>query len=383
MSKLENNTASLQAMAEKINDVGNEVNTQSELIAQVRDALEGKAISTPGGNGYRSFPNGMEWTQAKITADETLYSTWDVCYANGRWFVASPESGNVTSTNGKEWVSHGPGSQSNDNGNGVWSNGSFYFREGGLWDRCSPSIPSNAYSVKYANGLWCAGGDFGIYYSSDGIAWHATNIDSSVSIENIKCEDGIWVASAWDNIYYSQNGITYTPCNMPSDAFNSRKYLWELKISYGNGTWVATSGERDMSEGFIMYSTNGIDWHISNVATDDTFPYYSYAAYANGLWVVCEAMGSQYHIYHSTDGITWTEAGAVQGMFYKITYAEGMWLAAGTYEGGIYYSTDGAAWTRCDGLGDFIVDIEHANGIWVACSQEGNIYYSVTWEPSI
>lgn len=49
MSKLENNTASLQAVSEKINGVNNEINSQATTIAEIAALLEGKSVPGSGG----------------------------------------------------------------------------------------------------------------------------------------------------------------------------------------------------------------------------------------------------------------------------------------------------------------------------------------------
>ena len=48
MSKLENNTASLQAVSEKINGVNNEINSQATTIAEIAALLEGKSVPGDG-----------------------------------------------------------------------------------------------------------------------------------------------------------------------------------------------------------------------------------------------------------------------------------------------------------------------------------------------
>lgn len=51
LSKLENNTASLQAVSEKINGVNNEINSQATTIAEIAALLEGKSVPGGGSGG--------------------------------------------------------------------------------------------------------------------------------------------------------------------------------------------------------------------------------------------------------------------------------------------------------------------------------------------
>lgn len=95
MSKIETNTTSLRTIAEKVNDVNNEVITQADLIAQVAQAMQGKGV--PGGSESEVQENAP--VTFSYRAEETDYLP-DIMYlhwANGElhfcWKYPSTLSG--------------------------------------------------------------------------------------------------------------------------------------------------------------------------------------------------------------------------------------------------------------------------------------------------
>lgn len=121
---------------------------------------------------------------------------------------------------------------------------------------------------------------------------------------------------------------------------------------------------------------NGTEWTRSNSNITSCYPVYN----ANGIWVACSRAGTG--LYYSTDGKTWTQSNVTRGDFYTVYNANGIWIAGSYNNVGLYYSTDGKYWTQSNVTSGYFYSVYNANGIWVAGNYSGNLYYSVTWEPS-
>lgn len=90
---------------------------------------------------------------------------------------------------------------------------------------------NGANKIYYANGIWVAVTDNGIYYSTDGMNWEQSNITTGRFYLAYNA-NGIWVAGSEDNgLYYSTDGMTWTQGNLTSDNFEC--------VYNANGIWVA------------------------------------------------------------------------------------------------------------------------------------------------
>jgi len=88
-------------------------------------------------------------------------------------------------------------------------------------------------------------------------------------------------------ILYSTDGVTWAETNMPE--FNPSGIT-----AYGDGTWVAVSGNNR------LYSTDGVNWQIGNPANLINI---NAVAWTDGLFVALGGVGG---LQSSPDGITWT-----------------------------------------------------------------------------
>jgi hypothetical protein len=122
-----------------------------------------------------------------------------------------------------------------------------------------------------------------------------------------------------------------------------------------------------------VYSYDGLTWYLqSNMNFSSTA-----GGYGNGLWVCAYSP----NIFYSTDGFNWNTNRSFLGAYtYKITYNNGIWHSAGSYNlivgqtSTINYSIDGSNnWRSC--LNDFglsAYDIDYYNNVWVAVGANMN-----------
>ena len=121
-------------------------------------------------------------------------------------------------------------------------------------------------------------------------------------------------------------------------------------------------------------------WTQSNTTSGN----FSFATYANGIWVA----GGTDGLYYSQDGITWTQSIIDRGYFNFVTYANDIWVTSNNKSGSVYYSQDGIAWTQSNLTTSGSINFAtYANGIWVTGSYNKNsgLYYSqdgITWTQS-
>ena len=97
MSKLENNTASLETVMSKINGLNNEINSQATTIAEIAELLNGKSV--PGGTAS------VETCTVTISGSNSVgrpYYISAIVFENGKiepYFVRSNEQQSITIPN--------------------------------------------------------------------------------------------------------------------------------------------------------------------------------------------------------------------------------------------------------------------------------------------
>ena len=271
---------------------------------------------------------------------------------------------------------------------GIWvaggNNGLYWSTDGKTWTQ--GNVTTGTFRcVYYANGIWVAGRDSnGLYWSTDGKTW----TQGSVTTGTFRCvyyADGIWVAGRNDGLYWSTDGKTWTQGSGATGTFYCVHYAdgiwvaggglyWSTDgktwtqgsgatgtfrcVYYSNGLWVAGRESNG-----LYWSTDGKTWTQGNVTTGT----FDCVYYADGIWV---ASGNG--LYWSTDGKTWTQGSG--GTFYYVYYAGGIWVAGGI---GLYWSTDGKTWTQGNVTTDSFYCIYYANGLWVAGRESNGLYYSI------
>ena len=128
------------------------------------------------------------------------------------------------------------------------------------------------------------------------------------------------------------------------------------------GTYAGESGGDDNF-------TNGISW----TTIGNTIGYK--VTYHDGIWV---AASSNSGLKFSTDrGVTWTQSNITKGRYGRIEYCDGVWVAGSTLNTkGFCYSTDGKVWTTINSA-IFLnaIGTDHS-GTWIAQDKNLNLYLS-------
>lgn len=266
-------------------------------------------------------------------------------YVNNMWVASVSMNGLWYSIDGINWT------QCNCNknaitfntieyGNGIWAAGCFsgicYSTDGINWTECN-YFYNDIEIIKFANNMFIAHGDCesfiaeegaGPYYSTDGISWAKTYSISEYP-SDIEYGNGVWVIATDSSLFYSEDGETWNLCTFSN--YTSYQYL-----CYENNIWVATSRRRG-----VYYSTDGINWVISNL-TNDGSTIYRNICYADNVWNIASDSG----LYYSTNGTSWTKCDNTEFEFTSVICSNEVRVA--TSNNGIYYSTDGISWTHCD-----------------------------------
>lgn len=177
-------------------------------------------------------------------------------------------------------------------------------------------------------------------YSTDGITWTETTMPFKARWVSVAYGDGQFMAIARRNpnydatlAAYSTDGINwYEAGNLPSSSVE-----WSA-VCYGGGKFIAIGSNSNT----IAYSTNGYSWTESSIPSGG---FSSAIKYVDGKFIVLRDDGN---IYHSVDGITWTEI--PNGKFVHL-YGAGKYI----YRSGssMYYSTDAINWSKLPSTSDW------------------------------
>lgn len=238
----------------------------------------------------------------------------------------------------------------------------------GQYDWKQSNLPSAAYTIMYADGMWVAATTDAMYYSTDGITWEQGESPSG-KYSSIGYGDGRWIAWSSNKTFcYSDDGKAWTLGTNVSNRSAD-------EVVYGNGVWYGTSF------GGLIYSANGGTYWLAAQGTVGE-NYFSSVTTVNGVWL---AGSPQKGLWCSADGKTWSEAASDAGYLRDAAYANGTWVAACI--NGLYYSVDGTTWVASNITGDYnctACGIAYADGLWVATTYGGACYSEdgMTWTES-
>ena len=305
--------ASGSATASISPSTGFRVNTNSEIT--------GSLTVTGSSNLYGPFYNvGTYWETISGSNFQANLPWRGLAYGNGLFVAAADRNGASTSLTGSIATS----------------------QDGVQWTfRTLPAL-TGLTNIIYQNGIFVATGRViqRAFYSYNGVDWfQGTGIGGQVY--GLAYGDGKFIGTLIDNsgtrMTLSYNGRTWIGVNTPT----SMDLAW-VGATYGNGTFVAVA-ESTVSQS-IAISYDGLSWNNVQRPTDGGFTTYQ-ITYGNGLFVVT---GNQGKILTSPDGINWTiRQTPLTGLIWKITYAEGLFIAAGSFsttENRLIYSYDGITW---------------------------------------
>ncbi len=303
---------------------------------------------------------------------------------------------------------------------------------GSTWTPVAGAPGLDFYSIRYANGIWVAGGaDGALYTSTDGATWTKKTLTYNNDINDnggeYKTITGIanngstWIVTACrlyqasgtgTNVYIStDNAATFT-------SVLSHSTVWNLfvgnsrDVAYGNGRWIVAGGKNTppaittgtLENSPIFYSTTGANgsWTAVNFApvvagvdgsgaTMYRIPYIYGLAHQGGTsnnWVVVGEKGDIYS--SSNNGNSWTlRTSGTTKTLRSVTYASGLWVAVGESTSQtsdtavILTSTNMTAWTaRASGTGQSLNKVFHDGSKFIATGDGGVRLHSTdgaTW----
>jgi hypothetical protein len=179
-------------------------------------------------------------------------------------------------------------------------------------------------------------------YTYDGITYIPSSNTILYKINKVDFNGYQWIAcgSSVDNsqsLVLSSDGINWiTPVNnlMPEQI---------IDVAWGQKKWVAV-GTTNSIDDYIYrfaYSSDGMNWTLSNYNDDGKVSFYSVAY--NGSYFLA---GGYNYIAKSTNGNTWTDVnvGTLLGAVRSITWNGHIWVAACNNVTPIGYSYNGVDW---------------------------------------
>ena len=324
----------------------------------IRSANTEPVMGIAYGNGTYII-NGGEWISTNCVAWYKTPSNYQrAAYGNGI-FVATrlvnsstgwPDL--LTSIDGETWVANAASGNSSYLLDIIFAASKFVAigelgrvmvsSDGLIWDLYTTGGTEDNLKIKYLNNqYWISTGTDVLYSSSDGITWTAVTVKGQ--IRDIDYIDGkYYIVGDYGLTGYSVNGTSWTtsvclPTLSSSDT---------LVYSTVDGIFV-TSG-MELSNYSIYTSVDGISWTKKTVPTTDPI---TKIIYENGLYVYITTASSQ--LVTSIDGNVWTlQTVVTTGSIIDITYGDGKYVYltdASEYQYG--YSLDGNTWLK-DTLSD-------------------------------
>lgn len=151
-------------------------------------------------------------------------------------------------------------------------------------------------------------------------------------------------------------------------------------VAYGEGVFVAVHNGASGYQNSIAYSTDGITWQVAASSLGE----YDCVTYGNGRFVTVDGEGTG-KILYSDDGINWVAPfsdTSIPGNIRTITYGEGIYLCAGTFNGSAAYSTNGINWTSSNVVDRGFVSLTYGNGRFVGISYDAGTGSSKNGTPT-
>ena len=214
--------------------------------------------------------------------------------------------------------------------------------DGKTWTQQESGIDYGISCVIYAESLFVAVGVY-IWTSPDGITWTQR---SNSSFNSVIYSDvlNLFVAVENYHIFTSPDGITWT------QRSNQHYGLQSVTFSKTLNLFVAV-GYTGSDGGYIVTSTNGIDWLVQTLDNIMDLELYAVTYSEDVKLFVCTAYNSNNYnsyILTSIDGINWTKLSNPFPKKNYIMYSEvqGMFIVIGT---GIITSYDGENWIELMG----------------------------------
>ena len=305
----------------------------------------GLYVATISENGIWYSNDGMHWMQSNVT-DYTyvclshgnnmwvatcdkgiMYSLdgmtwqWTHIYAgSGAWSFLDVSCLHFANN---MWVAHGDSTMADMVGGEFNESiyGPFYSTDGITWytkETLDISAGVVGFDITYGDGVWVMGTSNGIVYSTDNaVNWQMTDRDIS-EIYKVSYANGVFVAvDYFYGVWYSHNGINWTQSNLVEG--NCFRYLY-----CADDGWVITFDSYDLP---MCYSTDGIFWTKCNIV-DGYGEKFDNVTKINDIWFAGTSWELSSGIYYSTDGMNWYLSSIASGATDKIMSANGVLFAS-------------------------------------------------------
>src|SRR5665213_2086121 len=331
--------------------------------------LSGGDGATYGGSVMLTSSDGINWGGYTPVNGYTVLT-----FANGV-FVGNAS----TSSDGTNWILRAVGFSAVAYGNGIFvgvSGGAIYTSTNGTnWVQLNLQINNYLGAVAYGNGLFVAPyGGGSILTSPNGTnSWTVrasglTTGPNQISFGNGKfmsiSADGKSFQSSTDGIHWTQSPPFGTNI---SGLF---QHQGASSIAGGNGLFVAT-GE------FLETSPDGINWTRRFGAGGEGI------VFAQNLFVTADGSRGNYTAMSaSKDGASWNQTTFTGGLFSKIAYGNGQFVAVGggingNSGGSILMSSDASNWSEIDNMTpQGFVGVAFGNNQFVAVTSGGETLIS-------
>jgi hypothetical protein len=263
---------------------------------------------------FFSSKDGLQWERKTVGSSSTLNA---VIYTNGLFAAVGGQAPDdwdlvsssiaATSTNGRDWTSHYPGTT-----NGLYA----------------ITHAANRYVASGANGT--------IVTSPDAIQWTAVSSSVTNSLYAVAYGAGRYVAvggiSNRATIVSAPDGVNWIEQQGATNYFPLRGLV------YGQNQFVAVGYTNGSKRAATLTSFDGLNWtQQTSSATDHLLA----ITYANGLYVAVGYTG----LAISPDGVAWTNPLVIPvRQLRAVTFGSG-WFVAPAYQGGLYASTNGFDWS--------------------------------------
>lgn len=219
--------------------------------------------------------------------------------------------------------------------------------------------------------------------------WIEIELDSNyITPHDIVYGNGIFLITGYGGderkktyYYYSTDGLNWNLKELNTDEdfsvyfyncrFINNKFLLISSYFYSNGT----TGETYLK--ILLYeSSNGINFTKYNIRIESSVAYnIKDAEFHNGTYVI---VGDYGHIFTSTNLTNWIErsSGTTNGLT-SINFGKGQFIVTGT-NGTILTSKNGINWTKQDsGTSSYLLRSRYANGMYIVCGYNGTLLQSI------
>ncbi len=229
-------------------------------------------------------------------------------YGNGQWVAVGNQdtiakTGNyATSPDGLTWT-RGYTNIANDMravayGNGkyvaVGSNGQIsYSTTGRNWNQVEVNSNNNYYAVAYLNNYFvvAGGGTSKVRYSPDGITWTDVSPIINGQFQGITYGNGIYVLVGWATPVDTTRFFSMTTADITNPGgWSAPSYSIPLSdptshirtggIAYGNGQFIALGNSIRPYTGYILNSTDGLNWAATSTGIFGNFALLTGIAYS-------------------------------------------------------------------------------------------------------